>query len=276
MFDLEAALSGWRRQAKSQLKSDPESLAELEDHLREELAALVRCGHAEEIAWRLAVSKLGDPGAIGREFAKIDRLPVVDRLVLASIVGAGALAVPCLFAFLFFMREEAIAKPLLTIHVLTITVGYLAGLLAAAAASYGTLRIFFAAAPTTGLQAATLRLVRVATLVAATFTVLGFVLGAIWASGAWGRPFSADPREIGGLLVAISFGAATITAWRSAMSARISLAIAIGGGGIVLAAWFGVVARASGYPVLLSTIGFGGLGVSLLLAAMSLARRVHA
>jgi hypothetical protein len=73
------------------------------------------------------------------------------------------------------------------------------------------------------------------------------------------------------MLVAISFAAATVMAWRSAMFARVSLAIAISGGGIILAAWCGVMAQASGYPALLTTVGFGGLMGSIGLAAASLA-----
>jgi hypothetical protein len=123
------------------------------------------------------------------------------------------------------------------------------------------------------LSRITLPIVRTASLITSIFTVLGFTLGAVWANREWGRPFTADPREIGAILVAISFAAATGTVWRSAMFARFSLALAISGGGIILAASFGVMAQASGYPVLLTTIGFGGLIGSITLAAISLAIR---
>jgi Cytochrome C assembly protein len=273
MFDLEAAISQWRRQVESKWIGDQSALAELEDHLREEIAALAQSGHADEEAWREATSKLGDPVAIGHEFSKIDRLPGLDRFAFVLILGAGVLALACLAMMLVKRGPRLVADPMLTIHVVTITLGYTVGLLAATIAGYGAIRGFLAGAPVPVLKSVTLRIVRIASLITSIFTVLGFTLGAVWANREWGRPFSADPREIGGILVAISFAAATVTVCRSAMFARVSLAIAISGGGIILAAWFGVMAQASGYPALLTTIGFGGLIGSIALAAISLAIR---
>jgi hypothetical protein len=273
MFDLEAAISQWRRQVESKWIGDQSALAELEDHLREEIAALAQSGHADEEAWKEATSKLGDPVAIGHEFSKIDRLPGLDRFAFVLILGAGVLALACFAMMLLKRGPRLVADPVLTIHVVTITLGYTVGLLAATIAGYGAIRGFLAGAPGPVLKSVTLRIVRIASLITSIFTVLGFTLGAVWANREWGRPFSADPREIGAILVAISFAAATVTVWRSAMFARVSLAIAISGGGIILAAWFGVMAQASGYPALLTTIGFGGLIGSIALAAISLAIR---
>jgi len=273
MFDLEAAISQWRRQVESKWIGDQSALAELEDHLREEVAALVQSGHADEEAWKEATSKLGDPVAIGHEFSKIDRLPGLDRFAFVLILGAGVLALACFAMMLVKRGPRLVADPMLTIHVVTITLGYTVGLLAATIAGYGAIRGFLAGAPVPVLKSVTLRIVRIASLITSIFTVLGFTLGAVWANREWGRPFSADPREIGAILIAISFAAATVTVCRSAMFARVSLAIAISGGGIILAAWFGVMAQASGYPALLTTVGFGGLMGSIALAAISLAIR---
>ena len=273
MFDLEAAVSQWRRQVESKWTGDQSALAELEDHLREEIAALAQSGHADEEAWREATSRLGDPVAIGHEFSKIDRLPGLDRIAFVLILGAGVLALACAAMMLVKRGPKLVADPMLAIHVVTITLGYTAGLLAATIAGYGAIRGFLAGAPAPVLKRVTLPIVRIASLITSIFTVLGFTLGAVWANREWGRPFSADPREIGAILIAISFAAATVTVWRSAMFARVSLAIAISGGGIILAAWFGVMAQASGYPALLTTIGFGGLIGSIALAAISLAIR---
>ena len=273
MFDLEAAISQWRRQVESKWIGDQSALAELEDHLREEIAALAQSGHADEEAWKEATSKLGDPVAIGHEFSKIDRLPGLDRFAFVLILGAGVLALACSAMMLLKRGPRLVADPMLMIHVVTITLGYTVGLLAATIAGYGVIRGFLAGAPVPVLKSVTLRIVRIASLITSIFTVLGFTLGAVWANREWGRPFSADPREIAAILVAISFAAATIVVWRSAVFARVSLAIAISGGGIILAAWFGVMAQASGYPALLTTIGFGALIGSIALAAISLAIR---
>jgi hypothetical protein len=273
MFDLEAAINHWRRQVESTWFADRSALAELEDHLREEIAALVQSGHADEEAWIEATSKLGDPVAIGHEFSKIDRLAGLDRFAIALILGAGVLGLAC-FAMMALKRgPRLVADPVLTIHVVMITLGYTAGLLAAGIAGYGAIRGLLAGTPVPVLKIITLRIVRIASLITSIFTVLGFALGAVWAQREWGRPFSADPREIGGMLVAISFAAATVMVWRTAMLARVSQAIAISGGGVILAAWFGVMAQASGYPTLFTTIGFGGLTGCLALASVSLAIR---
>jgi hypothetical protein len=273
MFDLEAAISQWRRQVESKWIGDQSALAELEDHLREEIAALAQSGRANEEAWKEATSKLGDPVAIGHEFSKIDRLPGLDRFALVLILGAGVLALACFAMMLLKRGPRLVADPVLTIHVVTITLGYTVGLLAAAIAGYGAIRGFLAGAPVPVLRSITLPIVRIASLITSIFTVLGFTLGAVWANREWGRPFTADPREIAAILVALSFTAATVTVWRSARFARVSLAIAISGGGIILAAWFGATAQATGYPALLTTIGFGGLIGSIALAAISLAIR---
>lgn len=239
MFDLEAAISRWRRQVESKWIGDQSALAELEDHLREEIAALAQSGHADEDAWREATSKLGDPVAIGHEFSKIDRLPGLDRFAFVLILGAGVLALACSAMMLLKRGPRLVADPVLTIHVVTITLGYTLGLLAATIAGYGAIMGFLAGAPVPVLKSVTLPIVRIASLITSIFTVLGFALGAVWANREWGRPYTADPREIGAILIAISFAAATVTVWRSAMFARVSLAIAISGGGIILAAWFG-------------------------------------
>jgi hypothetical protein len=280
MFDLEAAISQWRRQVASKSIGDQSALAELEDHLREEIAALAQSGHADEEAWKEATSKLGDPVAIGHEFSKIDRqfskidqLAGRDRFAFVLMLGVGVLALACCAMVLVKRGPRLVADPVLMIHVVIITLGYTVGLLAATIALYGAIRGFFAGAPVPVLKSVTLRMVRIASLITSIFTVLGFTLGAVWANREWGRPFSADPREIAAILIAISFAAATITVWRSAMFDRVSLAIAISGGGIILAAWFGVMAQASGYPALLTTIGCGGLIGSITLAAISLAIR---
>ena len=273
MFDLETAITNWRRSAESTWRADAAALAELEDHLREEVAALIRLGHGGDEAWGMASAKLGEPTALAREFSKLNRLAPADRLVVGMLLGIAALSVGCL-AFLVVARSaDLLAKPLLATHVIVITLGYGTGLLAAAAAGYGTIRTLVARRPVPALQGVLLRLVRLATLATVTLTAVGFALGAMFARGEWGRAFIASPQEIGALLVIISFAVAATMAWQSAMPARVSLAIATGGGGIILAAWFGVSAHKYGYPSLLAVIGFGGLGVCLALAALSLLAR---
>ncbi len=71
MFDLEKAVSDWKKDlAKNQALEDT-YLAELEAVLRDEVADLVGQGESEEAAFRQASSEMGESGTIGAEFAKV-------------------------------------------------------------------------------------------------------------------------------------------------------------------------------------------------------------
>jgi hypothetical protein len=271
MFELETAINQWRRQIESAWRRDAAAMAELEDHLREEFAALVHAGHAEEDAWRLATVKFGDPTAIAGELAKVHRLSTADRAVLVVMVGAALSVIGVLGWVLRGVDSSLTSQPLLASHVVTITLGYVAGLLAAVAAAYAIMRTLVRPASTAALQHATLAVVRSASVAASGLSLVGFVLGAVWAQDEWGRAFSADPKEIGALFVIIAFASLAIVAWRRPASTRMPLAIAACGGGLVLAAWFGAASMTADGAALLQAIGFGGLALSLGLAALALA-----
>lgn len=269
MFDLEAAIRNWRSRAERRWAGDRLALDELEDHLREEFALLAESGHSLVDAWSIAVSKLGDPVEISKEFAKLGRLTTPDRIVLGLIVGAAV----CVTTVIIRSVAREPDDPVLTLYVVVLVLGYLSGLFAAAVAGYGTIRGLLARVPILPLTRATRRLVRVASLVAAILTVSAFGIGAIWAAGELGSWFPADPRQIGAIVVSISFIAAAGTAGRAGISPRIPLAVAIGGGGIILAAWFGPAAYTRDFPTWPTIIGFGGCGACIAVAAMSLTVR---
>jgi hypothetical protein len=69
----------------------------------------------------------------------------------------------------------------------------------------------------------------------------------------------------------VAFALLAIVAWRRPASTRALLAMAACGGGIVLAAWFGAASMAAESAGLLQAVGFGGLAVSLGIAALALA-----
>ena len=234
MFDLETTIKNWRRQTEAKWTGDKSTLDELEDHLREEVAVLSRAGRSEQDAWTAAIAKLGNPAAIRREFDKIERLPAFDRWTFTVLLSTLAALTVVAFAAMFVMHGQPIRairdQPVLSIHVLAITLGYLTGLIAALIASYGSMRSYFSHTPIPALTGFTLRLVRIASIAAAALTLLGFALGAVWANDAWGRPFNMDPREIGAIVVAASFLVAAIATRQNVMPARVSLAIAIAAG----------------------------------------------
>jgi hypothetical protein len=270
MFDLDAAISDWRRRAVSGGHGDRVTLTELEDHLREEFAALVRQGRGEEEAWRLASAKLGDPAVLAREFAKINRLRRTDRAAIGALLALAAAAIACVLVFIITSDAGLRAKPLLAVHVLTISLGYILGLLAAAAAAYGAVRALAARRPVPSLQGVALRVVRLASVGAAALSMLGFALGAAWAQIEWGRAFTGLPQEVAAIPVILSLMAATAATWRSALPAHVSFAVAVSSGGVILAAWFGAAGLSGGQQATLTTFGFTGLGVSLAIAALTL------
>jgi hypothetical protein len=270
MFDLEATVDQWRRQVRATWRGEAAALAELEDHLREEFAALIGAGHSAPEAWQLAAAKLGKPADLGREFAKIHELEHVDRVAIGGLVVAVAITLVTLCTLVVRHWSDVADRPLLAAHVITITLGYLAGLFAAAAAGYVTVRTWLARRSAANLEFAVVRWIGGASAVAAMLSAIGFVLGAVWAKLEWGRAFKAMPVEIGAIVVIAVLGIVAVAAFK-AVSARVVLSMAVAGGGAVLAAWFGAVAVQNDYPALFTIVGFGGLAVSLAMAAMSLA-----
>ncbi|HBO45475.1 MAG TPA: hypothetical protein DD670_16395 [Planctomycetaceae bacterium] len=98
MFDLERSLADWRDQLGRSGQCIDGDLAELEEHLREETAGLVRAGLAEEEAFLIACRRLGRIDLLGAEFEKVNLRSIwVSRsswmafgilAYLASSVGA--------------------------------------------------------------------------------------------------------------------------------------------------------------------------------------------
>jgi hypothetical protein len=270
MFELDAALNQWRRDMETIWRHDAPTLAELEDHLREEFAARCRAGHAEEDAWRLAIARFGDPRSVAGEFAKVQQLSRVDRAVFGILIAVPIALIIVMGWAIVTSEAKLRSQPLLAVHVATITLGYVAGLLVAIASAYAIMRTLIRPASAAPLHHATLRVVRFWSIAVLALSCTGFILGAVWAFQAWGRAFDSRPQEIGALFVIAAFAALTVLAWRRSASTDALLALATAGGGIILAAWFGASSFASGAGAL-QFLGIGGLALSLALAAVALA-----
>jgi hypothetical protein len=273
MFDLESALASWKREFAARSAGDPTALAEMGDHLREEFAALLRAGLTEPEAWSIAVVRFGDSQTIGREFAKIARLSIADRMALGLINGAGVLVIVLGLAVLFIQQPvKLLADPVLGVHVAAITLAYVAGLMAAVSAGYAGVKNFLASEPLLPLAAATSKVVRITSLITASCTALGFALGAVWANAAWGRAVDfGNLRELVAILVALCFIVVAASTWSRVVSERVGMALAVIGGGLILIAWFGAPPRNADHAWPL--VGFGGFAVSVIVAAISLRAR---
>ena len=69
-FDLDDAIMEWRQQMSAGIKS-PETLDELESHLREDVGQQTRLGLSAQIAFGAAVQRIGQAAALECEFEKI-------------------------------------------------------------------------------------------------------------------------------------------------------------------------------------------------------------
>lgn len=67
---MEAQIEQWRSYLHRRQAIDSADVAELEDHLREQVAGLVEAGLAADEAFLVAVKRLGDLDSLSREFAR--------------------------------------------------------------------------------------------------------------------------------------------------------------------------------------------------------------
>lgn len=67
---LEAQIDQWRSYLRRRQAIHAVDVAELEDHLREQVAALMKAGLAADEAFLVAVKRMGDLDALSREFAR--------------------------------------------------------------------------------------------------------------------------------------------------------------------------------------------------------------
>jgi hypothetical protein len=123
MFDLETAISNWRKQMLASGIQTPVPLDELEAHLREEIERLTRANTTVPQAFETAVKKLGQTSELKREFKKIgDTLET--RLV--KLMGAACVTVAFLFSLwtslFLFSREIGLTAQALGLAALIVTV----------------------------------------------------------------------------------------------------------------------------------------------------------
>ncbi len=90
MFDLEAAISEWRKQMRAAGIKTPVPLEELESHLREDVAQQMRSGSDQRQAFEVAVLRIGRAGALKQEFKKAGGTKEILQLKLVWALIGGA------------------------------------------------------------------------------------------------------------------------------------------------------------------------------------------
>jgi hypothetical protein len=162
--DLERRIGEWREYLKRRQAIQARDVEELEDHLRNEVAALVEAGLKDDEAFLVAVKRMGDLDALSREFAleyseRLWKQLVVspreaadggiqhDALIAFGLAVAAAIAikVPELFGHQFAAGETFYARNF-SLFVLPLLAGYFAWKRALAAVHRGWLVLPFVVA----------------------------------------------------------------------------------------------------------------------------------
>jgi hypothetical protein len=195
MHNLEQSISEWRRTMMTVPHVGPETLDELENHLRETVEQLVSSGVSGSEAFQQAVSQLGPPEKFAAEFGKLASPSWLPAKTAKSLMVIFGLVIT--LAVIWSARSRG-WDILLAAHVLTVNLGYTTALLLGALGICFVCQRCLAEFPPRRLNA--LRRDSVAfARIATGLIAVGVVLGMIWSRREWGRFWGWDPKEIGAL-----------------------------------------------------------------------------
>ncbi|MEO0649848.1 MAG: cytochrome c biogenesis protein CcsA [Planctomycetota bacterium] len=129
----------------------------------------------------------------------------------------------------------------LATHVTTITIGYAAGMFAALLGSVYLLgRLFFGQRLSRDFYRGTSRMVYGTICFGLLFSIVGTILGGIWANDSWGRFWGWDPKENGALLICLTQAAILHGRLSGLLKEHGICALAAFGGTVVAFSWWGV------------------------------------
>jgi hypothetical protein len=86
-YDLETAIEKWRAELSQSPAFKQENLNELESHLRDSVARLQGAGLSSEESFLIATRRIGQGGALEKEFGKMNRKAVWLQRVLWMLIG---------------------------------------------------------------------------------------------------------------------------------------------------------------------------------------------
>src|SRR6476646_5639493 len=102
MFNLDHAITEWRRQMTAGGINTPSVLDELESHVREDVERQMRSGLDAQGAFDEAVRKIGPARALKHEFKKTTIATVLEKLMIAVAVLFVAFGIFLSTATVFF------------------------------------------------------------------------------------------------------------------------------------------------------------------------------
>lgn len=88
MFDLEKQLENWKARFTNMDAMRSADVEELEQHVRDSMAALTALGLDPEEAFVVATYRVGAPGAVEREFAKVNHSHLWSQRIFWMAAGA--------------------------------------------------------------------------------------------------------------------------------------------------------------------------------------------
>jgi hypothetical protein len=127
MFDLDKAITVWRKQISTAGIRSKEVLDELENHLRDEIERQMQAGADEEHAYEAAVACIGQPAAVGTEFAKLKATVGWPRFLKMCYL----LFIPCMLLINFWTLLEyelSLLQRILGLSAVSVICLYLASL----------------------------------------------------------------------------------------------------------------------------------------------------
>jgi hypothetical protein len=235
MYNLEQAISAWRRTLTTALHVEPETLDELENHLRESVEQLVSSGTSRADAFQQAVKLLGPPEQFAAEFAKLASpswWPAKAAKALVAVIG-----VVITLAVIWGARTRG-WDILLSAHVITVALGFTTALLLGALGICFVCQRCLAEFPSRRLNALQRDSVAIARI-STSLIAVGVVLGMVWTKREWGRFWDWDPKEIGGLAILLWLTGLLVAHSLRRITPRAFLLSSILGGNIAGLAYFG-------------------------------------
>ncbi|MCF7788795.1 MAG: cytochrome c biogenesis protein [Prosthecobacter sp.] len=199
MHNLDQSIAEWRKNISRMPGLGPDTLDELENHLRETISELVESGTPEREAVQKAMEQLGLVGEVTAEFQKLSPATWLPLRIVTVIAGVFLLVRSACGVVLPQLRP---LDSLLAAHVYLLLLGFGAGVLLGVLGICFVIQRSFAEFSTRRAEALARAVGRFAAWGCA-FTTLGVILGMVYSQREWGRLWGWSPREVGGLCVVL-------------------------------------------------------------------------
>ncbi len=236
MFNLERSINAWRQQLFSEGISEVELLDELENHLRDQIAASTAKGLSDAEAFSTAVKQFGSTESICSEFNKVEK---TARWPL--VVGIGFWLATVVTPLLFVLGNARISRlgPIHGMHMFTLCAGYFATFFAGA---FGMIHVgtrWFAAL-TPARQRILQRCMVVFSGLAAALVAISVVTGFIWVQTTSKFSEQMVIRAGASMVAAIWLVTVSLFLWRKRISSRATVDLVLIGNIVVSCVWFGL------------------------------------